>query len=173
MNQKPSKTARKAVIAVSGTPGTGKTLIAKKLSLLLKMRRIDIDRYIGAHRLFTGYDQLRKTRIVPIGPLKRSLAAYIKKSERSLIIDSHLAHFLSPRIVDIVIITVCDIKTLHQRLQKRGYNQLKIRENLDAEIFDTCYTEAQEMGHTRILRVDTTRRPPIHTLAQKIRKMLD
>ena len=172
MRQKPHKTPRKAVIAVSGTPGTGKTALARKLSLLLKMHRVDVDRYIGTHHLYTGYDQQRKTRIVPLKPLRRSLAAYIRESERSLIVDSHLAHCLPPALVDAVIITACDIRVLQRRLQKRGYNPLKIRENLDAEIFDTCGTEAQEAGHLRILRVDTTRRPSIPTLARKIRKIL-
>jgi len=141
----------KIIIAISGTPGTGKSTLAKKLSLLLKITRMDIDRYIMANKLYSGYDKLRKTKIVSETPLKRSLSAYIRQSETSLIIDSHLAHILPSSLITLTIITSCKLKPLQQRLKKRRYNQLKIRENLDAEIFDTCYTEAVESGH-RVLK---------------------
>ena len=49
--------------------------------------------------------------------------------------------------VDKCIITKCDLKELEKRLQKRKYSKEKIRENLDAEIFDTCRVEALEAGH--------------------------
>ena len=39
------------------------------------------------------------------------------------------------------------LKTLKKRLEKRGYSKEKVRENLDAEIFDTCRIEALEAGH--------------------------
>src|SRR3989344_3218410 len=44
-------------------------------------------------------------------------------------------------------VDVSKLKKVKKRLEKRGYNKLKIRENLDAEIFDVCYEEAKELGH--------------------------
>jgi broad-specificity NMP kinase len=39
------------------------------------------------------------------------------------------------------------LKKLKKRLEKRNYSKSKIRENLDAEIFDVCLVEAKEKGH--------------------------
>ena len=46
-----------------------------------------------------------------------------------------------------VIIVKTSLKNLKKRLEKRGYNKLKVRENLEAEIFDVCFEEAKELGH--------------------------
>ena len=39
------------------------------------------------------------------------------------------------------------IKELKKRLEDRGYSSLKVRENVDSEIFDICLTESMESGH--------------------------
>ena len=42
---------------------------------------------------------------------------------------------------------VLETMDLKKRLEKRGYSKQKIRENMDAEIFDVCLNEAKEEGH--------------------------
>ena len=64
----------------------------------------------------------------------------------NLIIDSHLSHFLPKDLIDILIITRCELKELKKRLEKRKYSEQKVRENMDAEIFEICKTEAQELA---------------------------
>jgi len=85
---------------------------------------------------------------------KRRMVVFDKS--KKVVIDSHLSHYLPKKYVELCIVTHCDIVVLKKRLEKRKYSQLKIRENLDAEIFQTCLTEAQEQRHT-ILEVDTTK----------------
>ena len=166
--KKPKST--KKVIIVTGTPCTGKTEIAKKLSLLLKMRYIDVNKLIHAKKLYSHYDKLRDTKIVPIQPLIRELTSIIKKSE-SLIIDSHLSHFITSKLVDLCIVTKCDLKQLKKRLEKRAYSAKKIRENLDSEIFDVCLLEAQEQGH-EILVIDTSSKINLSNIVIKIKRKL-
>ena len=48
-------------IVVSGTPGTGKTILSKKLARKLNYRYIDANKMIYVHRLSEGYDKKRKT----------------------------------------------------------------------------------------------------------------
>jgi adenylate kinase len=55
------------------------------------------------------------------------------------------------------VVAKCDIKELNERLKKRKYSQAKIKENLQAEIFNICYNEAFEMGH-KIIAIDTTKK---------------
>lgn len=77
------------------------------------------------------------------------------KAPKVLVIDSHLAHHLPKKSVNLCIVTTADLKTIQNRLEKRGYSRVKIRENLDAEIFQVCLNEAKEMGHRPII-LDST-----------------
>ena len=73
-----------------------------------------------------------------------------------MILDSHLSHYLDKKYADLCVVVKCDIAILKKRLEKRGYNKKKIRENLDAEIFYVCLVEAIELGH-RVVVVDTSK----------------
>lgn len=157
------------VIIVTGTPSTGKTTIAKKLSLLLKIKYLDVNSIIKRKKLYSGYDKARDTKIIPIQPLIRELTRIIRKSE-SLIIDSHLSHFLPANLVDLCIVTKCNLKKLKKRLKKK-YSEKKVRENLDSEIFDVCLLEAQEQGH-EIFVINTSNKLNLSSIIIKIRKKL-
>ena len=158
------------MIIVSGTPGTGKTTIAKKLAEKLCLSYIDVSQLIKKHSLAESYDRKRKTKIVDVKKLNKILIPLIKE-DNNLIIDGHLSHYLPKKYVDLAIITKCSLKKLEKRLKKRNYSALKIRENLDAEIFDICNIEAEEQKHN-ILVVDTTKRVDIKELANKIKNLL-
>lgn len=147
------------VVVVTGTPGTGKTTVAKQMAKKNKFLYVDGKRLIENFRLHESYDKKRKTFIVDENKFVRLLANVIKTAKkqkiRGLVIDSHLAHYLPRKYVDLVIVTKTDIKKLKKRLQKRGYSKLKIKENLEAEIFETCYLEAMELKHKKIAVVFT------------------
>jgi adenylate kinase len=155
------------IIIVSGSVGTGKTALSRKLAEKLNYQYIDIKKIIAKYKLKESYDKKRKTYVVDIKKLNPILIKIIEKS-KNLIIDSHLSHYLPKRYVDLCIITKCDLKTLEKRLKKKGYNKSKIRENLDCEIFDVCLNEAKEAGH-KILVVDTTKGTNINKIIKKIK----
>ena len=163
------------VIIITGTPATGKSSLAKELSLLTRFKHIDVNRIVKEGKLKTGYDSIRKVRIVPIPLLNRFLLKnYIKKPHKGLIIESHLAHYLPSKYASVCLVTVTDLKTLYKRLKNRGYSQAKIRENLDAEIFRTCENEARELNH-RVIVVNTTKKEPrklAKSLLPRIRREL-
>ena len=136
---------KQQVIIVTGTPGTGKTTIAKRLAKKNKAAYIDINTIIKQHKLVDTYDKKLKTNIVDVNKLNKVLIKIIKdyqKKKQSIIIDSHLSHYLPKKYVDICIVTKCSLKKLQRRLKKRNYPQKKIRENMDAEILDVCLLEA-------------------------------
>ncbi|MBI2106392.1 adenylate kinase family protein [Candidatus Woesearchaeota archaeon] len=146
----------KKAIIVSGTPGTGKTTIAKKISKEKDYRYLDINDVIKENKLKEGFDKKRKSIIVDVKKLNKILVNLIKNSKKTLVIDGHLSHYLPKEYVKVCFITKCDLKTLKKRLEKRGYNKAKVRENLDAEIFDVCRIEALENGYN-VKVVDTTK----------------
>lgn len=134
----------KAII-VSGSVGTGKTTLAKKISKK-GYKYIDVNKLVEEHSLEDGFDKSRDSKIIDTKKINKVLVKLIKDNEKS-VIDSHLSHHLPKKHVDLCIITKCSLKELEKRLKKRKYDPKKIRENLDSEIFDTCYVEAKENGH--------------------------
>jgi adenylate kinase len=157
-------------IVVSGTPGTGKTCVAKALAKSLGQDYVDVNEIIKARRLSLGFDRKRKCEIIDPRELSKILIKGIKKNPKQ-VIDSHLGHYLPERYVDTCIITTCSLKVLGKRLEKRGYSETKIRENLDSEIFETCKIEAEEKGLDIIL-VDTTKGFDPERLSKMINKRL-
>jgi adenylate kinase len=142
------------VIVVTGTPGTGKTKVAKKLAKGLKY--LDVNKVLEKYKLKEKYDKKRRTWIVDVDKLNKVLIEIISKSKKGLVIDSHLGHYLPPKYVKLCIVTKCSLKVLKGRLEKRGYSKLKVRENLESEAFDICLNEAKEEGH-KVKVVDTTK----------------
>jgi adenylate kinase len=146
------------VIIVTGTPGTGKTFVAKKIAAKHKFLHIDVTDLIKSNKLSDGYDKKHQSLIVDTEKLNQFLVSIIResKNQKGIVIDSHLSHYLPPKYVDACIVTKCDLKVLQRRLIKRGYSAKKIRENLDCEIFDLCLTEAIEQGYKPII-IDTSK----------------
>jgi len=135
------------IICVSGSVGVGKSTYSKKLAKKLKYKYIELNEFIEENKLKEKYDKKMKTWDVDVKKLNKVLVEFIKNSKENLVIDGHLSHYLPKKYVDKVIIIKCELKELRKRLEKRGYNEDKIRENLDCEIFDVCYEEAKELGH--------------------------
>lgn len=135
------------VICVSGSVGCGKTKYSKKLAKEKNYTYIDLNGVIDDNKLKEKYDRKRRTWEVDVSKLKKVLVKLIKDSKKKLVIDGHLSHYLSPKYVSKVVILKCELKRLKKRLGKRGYSKNKIRENLDAEIFDVCFEEAKSLGH--------------------------
>ena len=157
-----------AVIAITGTPGTGKSTLAQKISAETGFFVLDVTSFIKDNGLSEGFDEKRDCEIVDTNKLS---SAILKETVgRDVIIDSHLSHYLPPLSVDLVIVTTCDIQTLKKRLASRGYSAKKIRENIDSEILGICKNEALEAGHD-VTFYDTTDNQPQEVITQLVRRI--
>ena len=158
-------------IIVTGTPGTGKTTVSKKLAKKLNFYYLDANKLISKNKLAEGYDNRRKTKVVDIRKLNKFIINEIKKLNKNkikgIIVDSHLSHYLPRKYVDICIVTKCDIKELNKRLKMKRFNKNKIQENLQAEIFDICHNEALGRKH-KVFVVDTTKGFNISSVAKHL-----
>ena len=126
------------IIIVTGTPGVGKSVIAKNLAKKLKFNYININKFVKDNKVYERYDNKRKCYVVEVKKLNKAL---IKKINNNIIIDGHLSHYLNKKYVNWCVVVKCDLKLLKKRLEKRKYNKEKIRENLDSEIFDVCLVD--------------------------------
>lgn len=123
-------------IAITGVPATGKTTVAKLLAKKLGLEYVDLNKLAEEKNLYTGYDKKRQVKVVDVEKIDREL-----KDKDNVVLDSHYSHLLS---VDKVIVLRLNTKELRKRLEKRGYPESKIMENLQAEIMEVIESDIEE-----------------------------
>jgi adenylate kinase len=160
------------IIAITGTPATGKSTLAKKLAKKLKYQLLDVNEFLKTNETaISGYDRERDSLIIDTNKLNKDIQEYIKENGwKFVVIDSHLSHELPKSFVDLVVVTRCDLKVLKKRLEERKYSDNKVKENMDAETFDICKTEAQENGHN-IHEIDTLKKNSFDKLLKLVEKL--
>jgi adenylate kinase len=131
-------------IALTGTPGTGKTTIAG----LLPYRVIDINALVKGGMNF-GIDAKRGCLEADMDALANYLARL--DPDETLILEGHFAHHFA----DWSIVLRLSPAVLKSRLEARGYSAQKIKENLEAEALDVILVEAVEFCD-RVDEIDTT-----------------
>src|SRR3972149_1324192 len=125
------------LITISGTPGTGKTTIAKLVAGKLNAQLIDTDFLLKEYKIKTTQDKKRNTKIIDTDKLSRAAISEAKKHQTT-IFEGHLSHYAP---ADITIVLRTEPKELEKRLKKRAWNKEKIRENIEAEAIDAITVE--------------------------------
>ena len=145
----------KFLICITGSPGVGKSTLAKFLTKRLGFDRLDLHHYYK--RISTGYNRSKQSYDINYSKFEMLVKEKLKESKKGLVIDSHISHLLPKKLVSLcIVLTNSNLKTLEKRLKARKYSKKKIRGNLDAEIFQVCLMEANEKGH-KVLVFDTTK----------------
>jgi adenylate kinase len=138
-------------VAITGTPGTGKTTATDRLDTDLDV--VHLNDLIREEGLATGEDPDRGSLVADIDALRERLA-----DREDAIIESHLAHHLE---ADRVVVLRCHPETLRERLLDRGEDESKADENAEAEALDVILSEAVDAhGLDSVYEIDTTDRTP-------------
>ena len=161
-------------ILITGTPGTGKSSVAKEISkrngwLLLSLKEI-----AEKHRCIIGKEG--RERIVDVRKLKKAALRELK-GKKNAVVEGHLGcEFSLP--VDFVFVLRTHPSELRKRMRKRKYPEKKIEENLMAEMLDYCSQVSARHYKVRVLEVDTTKRAAKQTasrilsyLEKKVKKL--
>jgi len=148
-------------IAITGTPGTGKTVVGKLLVHLLGWEYRDLSSLAKEKNLYEGYDKERNVPIVNITAIRKALP------KGDCVIESHFAHEIPN---DLTVVLRCDSAVLKQRLERRKWIQKKIEENVQAEIFGICLEESRGLKRN-ILEVDTAKKTPKAVCREILRKI--
>jgi adenylate kinase len=144
-------------IALTGTPGTGKTTIAG----LLPYSVIDINALVKGGMNF-GKDPERGCLEADMDALAKYLAK--QNPDETIILEGHFSHHFA----DWSIVLRLSPAALKSRLEARGYSAEKIRENLEAEALDVILVEAVELCG-RVDEIDTTEKSPPEVAEQVAR----
>ena len=147
-------------VALTGTPGTGKTTVSNILNERYGIRVVHLHDIIIEGHYYLVRDKSRDSLIVNISSLLKH------KFAEDCLIEGHLSHYLQ---VDLIIVLRANPKVLKRRLYKRGYPEAKVVENYEAEISDTILIEALEMQEfDNVYEVDAT-----HTSESTIESVID
>ena len=148
----------KRVILITGTPCIGKTTTAKQLAAKVNADYINLTDFAKAYNLTLGEDKERQTTIIDEDAMQQKLGEIIKASTNgNIIVDGHYASAVTPTDqVTNVFVLRRNPKELKEFMQKCGFNDAKLYENLSAEILDSCLIEAIQTQQGKICELDVT-----------------
>ncbi|MDD1767003.1 MAG: adenylate kinase family protein [Methanomassiliicoccales archaeon] len=142
---------RTVIVAISGTPGTGKSTLAEALRRK-GYRVIDVGDFARERGIAKGRDPKRKSLEVDVDELDTALIG--EQRSGTVFHIGHLSHLLT---TDLTIVLRCNPTVLRKRLKKRKWSDRKIRENVEAEACDVILIEALERSN-EVFEIDTTDR---------------
>ncbi len=161
---------KRIAITLTGTPGTGKTSVARALEKKGWLH-LELNKLVKKEKLYSGYDKKRKTWIVDEKKLRKFVADFIAKNRgKNIVIDSHLSHILPAKFFTAVFALRCDPRILEKRLKKKNWSKEKIRENVEAEIIGLIEWEARK-NYKKVFSFDTAKKSPDVIVKEIFRKL--
>ena len=137
-----------AMICITGTPGTGKTAVAKELSVITGLAYVDLNKWLLSH-LPHSYDSQRHSFVIDESKLSN---IHIDG-----IVDGHLSHFCD---CDAIVLIRCPDQKEHlRRMKNKGFDPEKAQENMEAELMEVIAEEARQTGKP-LLELDASEKPP-------------
>ncbi|AHF99505.1 adenylate kinase [Halostagnicola larsenii XH-48] len=155
-------------VAVTGTPGTGKTTATNALATRVAeedsaadsfsigdstLEVVHLNDVLEDEALYTEVDEDRQSKVADMD----ALGEWLEGTDDALI-ESHLAHHFD---ADRVAVLRCEPETLETRLTERGETAEKASENAESEALDVILGEAVDRhGLESVYEIDTTNRTP-------------
>lgn len=138
-------------VAVTGTPGTGKTTAVDAVDTDLDV--VHLNEHIESEALYTERDEERDSLVVDLDAVRSFL-----DDRAALLVESHLAHHVD---VDRVVVLRCHPAEIEQRLLDRGEPEASAVENAESEALDVILSEAVDQhGSDAVYEIETTDRSP-------------
>ncbi|MFB6142514.1 MAG: adenylate kinase family protein [Halorientalis sp.] len=150
-------------VAVTGTPGTGKTTATERLETDLEV--VHLTEVIEEQGFVTERDAERDTLVADVDALRKWFA-----DREDVLVESHLAHLLP---VDRVVVLRCHPEELERRLRERDEPEATVTENAESEALDVILSAAVERhGRDSVYEIDTTDRSPA-AVADEIARVVE
>ena len=138
------------VLAVSGTPGTGKTTLCEALGAA-GWQVLSLADLAEEHGCMGPVDEADGAAPIDV---HRLAEAWEAPEEGRWLVDGHLAHLLE---VDGIVLLRCRPSVLNDRLSARGYGARKVKANVEWEMTAGHWAELMEFEiDLPLLELDTT-----------------
>lgn len=145
-------------IFITGTPGVGKSTIAKEIGTKYKIPVFDIAKIAIKKGCVKRYIEELKTFEVDTLSLEKELAELLK-GLREFVLEGHLVDVVPEHLIDLVIVLRLHPVILKERLLSRGYPVEKVKENVLSEILDVCLlTSISRFGEEKVHEINTTQK---------------
>ncbi len=136
-------------LALTGTPGTGKTRLSEELKEVVEILSMPI---IAEAKGFLGQDDGDGSKEIDVEGLSTILAEeWSSPPEKTQLIDGHLSHLLP---VDAVIVLRAHPLVIDARLHLRDYEEQKILDNVEWEMIGGPWLELEGID-VPILELDS------------------
>jgi adenylate kinase len=159
------------IIALTGTPGTGKTTVCGILSEHSQYRKqfhlIDLNKIVLGKKFYIGKDEMRDTYEADMDKLEERVNQIKNQvlQGMDIIMEGHLSHFLP---ADVIIVLRTHPVALRKRLGKRkNYSFSKVKENANAEALDVILVESAERSKN-VFEINTTDINPLAVVTSVI-----
>lgn len=165
-------------IIICGTPGTGKSSLVERLkSELEEFNFINLSKFALDNGCTLNYDQELESHVLDEDKLADTIEP-ILNSDKLNIIECVHADLITIHHVDWVFVCRTDNTKLYDRLKARGYNEEKISNNIQAEIFQTILDEVREgFDNRRITELVSNNKEDfeknVKLVKDKIQELLD
>ncbi len=139
-----------------GTPGTGKSTIARTVATKLNFEMLEINDLVKERSFFIGYDVFRDSLIIDEPLICNYLIPILEANSQVCLCGPILE--LPPRLFEMIFILRCNPGILRTRLSVRGYDAEKVEENVEAEIMEIVAEEARTIygDSIPICEIDTS-----------------
>jgi len=121
-------------LIITGSPGTGKTTLAKKIAKKYKLTYFNEKDFALKNKIgsFNEENELE----IPIGAFEKKANVFLT-SHKNVVFEGHVLCEMKLR-VDKVFLLTLDPEELEMRLENRGYSMEKLMDNVFCEGIDYC-----------------------------------
>lgn len=138
-------------VVICGTPGTGKTSLIEKIRPELEeFHFINLSKFAIEHECIEEYDDKLDTQVIDEDKLLDQLESELKEKKLNVIECIH-PDMLTNDLISQVFVCRTNNTLLYDRLKERNYNDDKISNNVQAEIFQTILDEARAVCEESML----------------------
>ena len=136
------------IIAISGSVGSGKTTISMKLGEKLGFDVVPLNNIAKDFKLKEVKElETFDFDLEKLLDFVEKKIEFFRKGGESVIFEGHFAHFIDPKLIDVLFVINRDLKELKREYERRDYNLRKQQDNLEVESFNLCFYEAIEEGY--------------------------